>query len=257
MIKKGYYKRCTERNCRRRGLLLHVKTNFFSSKTGRFNSRATCKECFMLRHGKKMEMQRKRRGYLNKVLPNTLTDNEEVLIRQQFQGKCALSWVVDDVVLDHFVPLSWEESVIDFGLGGTTYANMLPLNNTINKSKSAENPFEWIKKARTKFNIDLEAWNAVVKYLADKHQMSVVDFESKVNECYFYISARRSVEWLNEVLRDKKRKPYGCIKGLLSKGINIEIAVDEFGSTKAKEYIKSLEGKNEIKRMKENLRTQI
>jgi hypothetical protein len=43
------------------------------------------------------------------------------------------------------------------------------------------------------------------------------------------------------------------IKGLLKKGINVEVAINVFGIIKAKEFIGSPEAVQEIKKMKERL----
>jgi hypothetical protein len=241
-IVKNYgtiYKRCREPKCRRRNLLLSLN-NFYSHKGGRFGKRAICKECYHIRYGAKIEEYKNRRQNHLKSLPNNLTLEQEQQIRLTFDNRCALSGKKENVSLDHFVPLSWGSISHKFGIGGNTYENMLPLNIYLNKSKSSHNPFEWIKDASIKHDIEVQKWNEAVRYIAEKHQISPIDFENRVNQCHLYILARSIVFRLNKVIALPRRNPpLNMLRWMLAKGINTNVAIEKFGNKRVKEFIKN------------------
>jgi hypothetical protein len=127
------------------------------------------------------------------------------------------------------------------------------LNKTLNKSKSSENPFQWIEGAKSKFNIDMSEWNEAVDYIANKHDMSPTEFQNRVNECFNCLSVKRAIKYLNKLLNMNKRPPYFYINTILKQGINIEIAVELFGNKKAKQFIKVDETVNYIRKVKEKM----
>jgi hypothetical protein len=250
--KMNKFKRCGERTCKRRNILLSI-SNFYKHKGSKYGRRAICKECYHKRYDKNIEAQSRRRKYLLQSLPNTLTEEQREQVRKDFNYTCAITKQKENVQLDHFVPLSWGKLAIEYGIGGTTYANMLPLNKTLNKSKSSENPFEWIEGAKTKFNIDMSVWNKAVEYIANKHDISPAEFQNRVNECFNHLSVKRVIKYLNKLLNMNKRPPYFYVNSLLKQGINIEVAVEKFGNKKAKQFLKVEETQNYIKKAKEKL----
>jgi hypothetical protein len=250
--KMNKFKRCGERTCKRRNILLSI-SNFYKHKSSKYGRRAICKECYHKRYDKNIEAQNRRRKYLIQSLPNTLTEEQREQVRKDFNYTCAITKRKENVQLDHFVPLSWGKLAIEYGIGGTTYANMLPLNKTLNKSKSSENPFEWIEGAKTKFNIDMSVWNKAVEYIANKHDISPAEFQNRVNECFNHLSVKRVIKYLNKLLNMNKRPPYFYVNSLLKQGINIEVAVEKFGNKKAKQFLKVEETQNYIKKAKEKL----
>jgi hypothetical protein len=243
-------KLCNDKNCRRKNQLLNIDTEFYTQRGGRYGKRAMCKECFHKRYSKcERVATQKRKNRL--MLNNTLTDEEEILVRADFDCKCALSRKGEDVELDHFVPLSWGKAASDLGIGGTTYTNLLPLHTTLNKSKSSENPFEWISKARDMHSIDDLLWNKAVEYIAGKNNMTVEEYKNKVNECHKIILAKAFVQVVRKRMKYKRiRSLSPVIKSALKKGINIEVAVERYGSTLVKRHFNSQEVYEEIKRIK-------
>ncbi|MGD6849612.1 hypothetical protein [Rossellomorea aquimaris] len=246
-------KACTDVNCRRKNQPLNIVTEFYAHKGGRYGRRAICKECYHKRYGKTEQIAKKKREF-RLSLNNTLTEEEEELTMRDFEGKCALSGKTEGIELDHFVPLRWTEEALELGIGGTTFKNTIPLHTDLNKSKSSENPFEWISKARDRHSIDDLLWSKAVDYIASKNDMTVEEYKNKVNECHNIILAK---EFVQAFLRRMKYKRIGIlssvIKGALEKGINIELAVERYGSTLVKNHFSSEEVCEEIKRLKRRM----
>lgn len=106
-------------------------------------------------------------------LPNTLTEEELEKTLKKFNYKCSLS-DNEEYGLEHFIPLSW-------GFGGTTFENIVPMNEKINSSKGNKNPFEWIK---TRDDIDKKKWNKLIKYLAKINDLTVEEYKNFVTDYY-------------------------------------------------------------------------
>lgn len=246
---------CRDVNCRRKGQLLDL-ADFYLSKVGFLGRRATCKECHKKRYGPTMQKASQKRGGRKKNLPNTLTSDEKENIYSHFDSRCALTKKEEDLQLDHFVPLAWGIHVLEYGIGGTTYANMLPLNLKVNIAKGQLNPFEWIVTATKKFDIEMKEWEEVIKYIATKHELSVVQFQSKVNSCYSMVLVERSIELL-ETRCGYKNPPYYLIDSFLEKGINIKVAVKHFGNQAAHTFIEDEKTRRYIKEAKKSLTLKI
>ncbi|MGD7025254.1 hypothetical protein ACQCVK_22255 [Rossellomorea vietnamensis] len=123
----------------------------------------------------------------------------------------------------------------------------------LNKSKSSENPFRWIERAKVKFHIAEEDWNKVVSYIAEQHKMSTTEFESRVNECCKKISIKRHFKKLNKVFAtatEIRRKPYPQVRHILGEGVIFEVALERYGTKKTKNFFESAEGKEMIKDIK-------
>ena len=253
VIKEKQSKYCSEPRCRRKGQLLDLE-EFYRSKVGKYGRRAICKECYRERHGINMKLSSRRRNESKKNLPNTLTKSKEEIILRDFKHKCAITGSTENVQLDHFIPLSWRTVPLKYGLGGTTYANMIPLSRTVNYSKNANNPFLWIQEAERRFDIDNQKWSEVVRYVANKHNMSQFDFQRIVNQCYAEYVTSRGIDRLNSLLiTPNKRPPYNTLRYLLKQGVNLNVAVEKYGNDQAKQFINNSETVLQIKKMKNAL----
>ena len=228
-------KTCRDVNCRRKGELLDLD-DFYPSKMGFMGRRATCKECHKKRYGPTMQRASQKRKIRKGSLPDTLTSSEAENVCAYFDSCCALTRKEEDLQLDHFIPLAWGVHALEYEIGGTTYANMLPLNQKVNIAKGHLNPFEWIVTATKQFDIEMKVWEEVIKYIATKHELSVVQFQSKVNSCYSMVLVERSIELL-EIRCGYKNPPYYLIDSFLEKGINIKLAVERFGNAAALTFI--------------------
>ncbi|AJI20743.1 HNH endonuclease [Priestia megaterium] len=93
---------------------------------------------------------------------------------EHFDHKCAITGKKENLEIDHFIPLST-------GHGGTHSGNLAPLNASINQSKAFLNPFEWIKGRSDK---EKEAFNKLVKYLANLNNLTVFEFKVYVYWCF-------------------------------------------------------------------------
>lgn len=246
------FKRCSELSCRRRNMLLSLNC-YYKHSGSRYGRRAICKDCFHKKYGDKYEKYRTRRNKnLNHQIP--LTDVEIMKIREAFHHKCAITGEEEEVSLDHFVPLSWGDIAIEYGIGGNTYANMLPISIFLNKSKSYYNPFEWFSKAAPKHNLDVQKWNDAVEYVANKHKMTSSDYERRVNECAIQVKTRSSIYSLNKAINQNRFKPpYYLLRHLLQKGVVLEVAVQKYGYKKTKQFLKGKEVESYIDNYKVEL----
>lgn len=252
MNEETNFKYCSDPNCSRSNVLLSLD-NFYKHQSSKLRRRSICKECFHNKYGNKYKGYNESRMKYRKLQSN-LTAEEERMIRNTFDNKCAITVQKEDVSLDHFVPLSWGKIAKDFGIGGDTYANILPLNIFLNKSKSGNNPFLWIKDARYKFNINMNRWKEAVNYIAGKHGMTPLDFEILVNQCYEQIMVKKAIKALNERLyKTRKNPPYSILRYILRLGININVAVDKYGNTKAKQLVRNEQIVEYLNRMKKTL----
>lgn len=109
-----------------------------------------------------------------KYLPNLLTKKELQQIRDS--TACELTGQVDDLTVDHFIPLGW-------GHGGVYLGNIFSLGRKLNSSKSNINPFKWITKPEVSEIIDVTRWNALIQRLAKDNDLTIVEFENYVNWC--------------------------------------------------------------------------
>lgn len=120
-----------------------------------------------------------RRARIN-ALPNDVTKKDIDAILLRFRGMCALSDSAD-VALDHFIPIS-------SGFGGTTVKNLIPLDKSLNASKSDNNPFEWFEENKERLNLDETRFMSAVYYLAEMNDMSYDEFKAYVYTCFSDIS---------------------------------------------------------------------
>ncbi|WP_427050384.1 hypothetical protein [Paenibacillus sp. TC-CSREp1] len=121
----------------------------------------------------RVAVNHQRRRAMKRSLRDDYTDRQRVIILEVFDG-CALSGSRDNVHLDHFIAL-------DTGHGGTWCGNMIPLKETLNLSKGAKNPFEWVK-GRT--DIDLTRFWLAVDILAAVNEMTREEYVLYVYFCY-------------------------------------------------------------------------
>lgn len=108
-------------------------------------------------------------------LPIPMTDKELERIYEIFDEKCALSKSIN-INCEHFIPVSW-------GHGGTYVGNVYLLSQSLNYSKGNLNPFKWIKRPNIKKTINQKEWKSLIKYLAAKNKMTMVEFEQYVYWC--------------------------------------------------------------------------
>jgi hypothetical protein len=107
-------------------------------------------------------------------LPNTLTEENIVEVKSYFNNTCPLSGDIDNLVIDHFIPLNT-------GKVGTIPENIIPLSHSLNSSKKDANPFEWIK---TRPEISYDKFERVVEYLSEKMEMDVSEYKEFVYKCF-------------------------------------------------------------------------
>lgn len=116
--------------------------------------------------------RRKRKALIRGSVIN-FSENEYENVMNHFGGKCAITGSTD-IHMDHFIPIST-------GYGDTVIGNMIPLDASLNLSKNASNPFEWIKNRN---DIDLKRFEDVVFYLANLNGLTVAEYEAHVYNCF-------------------------------------------------------------------------
>lgn len=236
-MEKIFTRECNNKTCKRRNEQIPLE-EFYELKKGKYGRRAICKKCYHLLYGKHISRASEKRKRLSKKLPNTLTEEQKELLYKRFNNTCALSHKKESVTLDHFIPISWGKIPLEYNIGGTTYENSLPLDKDINISKNAHNPFGWIKKAHETQNISMNTWNEVVRYMAYKNRLTVEAYENAVSACYEKVCVKRSIKSIRLRVNRNGVVNLNFIKQLLKRGINIEIAVDLYGSKKIKDFFK-------------------
>ncbi|MBM7633846.1 hypothetical protein [Geomicrobium sediminis] len=91
-----------------------------------------------------------------------------------FNGKCPLTGDTEDLSVDHFIPIST-------GHGGTYSGNIVVISKSMNLRKGNKNPFLW---ADTLKDEEIQGFIRMVRYLADKNNMSPEEFKDYVEGCF-------------------------------------------------------------------------
>ncbi|PEM65318.1 hypothetical protein CN613_25580 [Bacillus pseudomycoides] len=128
-------------------------------------------------------LKNKRRAFVHE-LPFNLTDYSELLNKQE--SRCPLSGFTNTLHLEHFIPLS-------IGHGGTTFENCYYMDGSLNISKNAHNPFEWIKTQPIEYQDRFHS--ILVPMLAARNEMTVEEFTEYVYWCF---DNPRTIEDLQE-----------------------------------------------------------
>ncbi|MEK3887261.1 hypothetical protein [Bacillus sp. FSL K6-3431] len=102
-----------------------------------------------------------------------LTNEQRAQILERFKYRCPITDSLN-IHMDHFIP-------VKTGYGDTIVSNLIPLDKTLNLSKGAKNPFEWVKE---RGDIDLKRFESVVFYLAELNGLSPEEYEAHVYNCF-------------------------------------------------------------------------
>lgn len=205
---------------------------------------------------KKNHTRKLREKCLNEI-PNTLRWRQAELVLSTFKNSCALTGKSSNVQLDHFIPVNWGKIVRKYGIGGTTYANMIPLDRSINASKSSMNPSIWFETYHKRHGISIEKWNYAVRYIADKHKMAVSDYINRVNACYSEIIATKWIAEINSKIEADGKVHLVYIDRALRNNLNITVVVGVFGSSKTKDYFRSNQGLELLRERKEDFQSRL
>ncbi|MED1801996.1 hypothetical protein [Brevibacillus porteri] len=191
------------------------------------------KPYFLKELGAAMKSNYKREQILKEV-PNSLSQNEVELILNHFKNECALTGKYHQVSLDHFIPLNWGSTAHKYAIGGNTYANIIPLDRSINSSKNAHNPFIWFERYGEKHGISIERWHSAIQYIAEKHGMSVFEYKNRVYACYSEILAVRWITHVNSRIELGASIHFVDIRNALIMNLNIPVVVETLGSIETK-----------------------
>lgn len=112
-----------------------------------------------------------------KLLRDDLSAEQYKGVMAFFGDRCALTGSSDDVTLEHFIPMS-------LGHGGSYVGNVYPATGSLNYSKSASNPFDWVMREDVKEKVDMYLWDQLITYLAGTNGMGKSEFIEFVNWCF-------------------------------------------------------------------------
>ena len=97
--------------------------------------RATNNRLWKAANMEKMRVYRQTRRARKENLPSSLTVEEWINIKAEFENRCAYCGKDTPLTQDHFIPLSKH--------GEYTRDNIIPACPSCNNGKNASNPFEW------------------------------------------------------------------------------------------------------------------
>ena len=140
-------------------------------------------------HPEQARLYYQTRRSMKKALPNTLTHEQWLEMLVKYKCKCPITKKTEDINMEHFIALNT-------GHGGTFIGNIYPMNGSLNSSKNAQNPFEWLKQLTKE---QQNNYKKVIKRLAKVNGMTYNDFKDYTYWCY---DNPRTVE---QVIEDNKR----------------------------------------------------
>lgn len=152
-------------------------------KYGYFGVKGTCKDCIKnlgkswnkrnYARYRELMIQRfaKRRALdLHLGYDFSVKENEKI-----FGTTCVLTGDTD-IAYDHFVPLNW-------GHVGSYNRNMYPLNQRLNSSKWAHNPFDWFEDNYERFGLISRKFDDLVTTLAELNGLTTDEYRDFVYWC--------------------------------------------------------------------------
>lgn len=118
----------------------------------------------------KVAKRNAKRQAVKRNLPN------ESLEKYSFDT-CEVTGATNNVHIEHMIPLDW-------GHGGTYFANCYSMEGSTNKSKGNRNPFEWYELHGERFGITIEAWSDLIEDMANRNRMDTSEYVRFVNWCF-------------------------------------------------------------------------
>lgn len=182
--------------------------DFYTHSTGTGGRLPYCRVC-KYRRGLK-EYEANKQGYIRrskrsghrrranmKHLPCEWSEIEESSVLRSFHHKCALTNSDETlgIDMDHVIPLS-------IGHGGTYVGNVIPLGQSINRSKNAGNIFDWFEANRQRFELDQSRFDSLVAKLAEQNGLTSEEFREYTDWCF------ANPRDLTQIKRDNARYGY-------------------------------------------------
>jgi hypothetical protein len=138
------------------------------TKDGKHSSCRTCERKYFKVYDNSprgRERFERRKRLEEEVIQTELAYHE--FVRDYFNRRCAITGAMEDIVLDHLIPLSW-------GSYGNEQGNLIPVSSTFNKIKRSRSIFDVIEeqdpKARERF------YSSVLPFVARENDMSVEEY---------------------------------------------------------------------------------
>ncbi|GAB6558114.1 hypothetical protein bcgnr5378_06680 [Bacillus cereus] len=125
----------------------------------------------------KHKLLSQRRLARQKMLPDTLTEEQLITVMKKYNGSCCLTGINEDVTIDHVVPLFT-------GHGGTIYENVIPLTRKLNSSKQEKNIFEWAELLHEYYGFTMERFYEVIQEVAERNNMTIDEYKTYYFSCF-------------------------------------------------------------------------
>ena len=164
-------KRCT--NCRVWKPFEREFRIFKRNPDGRFHHCTKCERGYFSKYDRSEKGRERfvRRAKLEAgVIPAPPGYHE--YIRDFFDNRCAITGERGDVVLDHFIPLSW-------GCVGNEQGNLIPITSELNKVKRNRNVFDVVEGLPAEHQHRF--YSRVLPWIAEENDMSVAEYFDHVN----------------------------------------------------------------------------
>lgn len=118
------------------------------------------------------------------LLPSDLPLNKLTNVYDRYGDICMLTYEVEDISIDHFIPIIW-------GHGGNIWGNLYPLCKRLNLSKKDANPFEWVLMPQIARTIYWYLWEDLINLIAKENELSV---EELIEYVYWCEENKRTLE---------------------------------------------------------------
>lgn len=136
-----------------------------------------------------------RRRSLKRILLSEWTVEHEEQILSKFNVSCALTQSLEDIHIDHAIPLAW-------GHGGSYVGNMIPLSAALNLSKNDAHLYVWFETNRQRFNLDRARFNVMTAIIAEQNGLTSEEYRAYYDWCY---ANQRTI---NDICADNERYRY-------------------------------------------------
>ncbi|PGZ62151.1 hypothetical protein COE58_10440 [Bacillus cereus] len=134
-------------------------------------------ENWIKKNPEKYKLLSQRRLARQKMLPDTLTEEQLITVMEKYNGSCCLTGNKEDVTIDHVVPLFT-------GHGGTIYENVLPLTRKLNSSKQEKNIFEWAELLHEYYGFTMDRFYEVIREVAERNNMTIEEYKTYYYSCF-------------------------------------------------------------------------
>lgn len=125
----------------------------------------------------KVQKKVKQRKLRERLASNAIPLKDKAKLLKLYDYSCALTGTKNDIQIDHIIPLTT-------GHSSNNFDNILPLNKSLNASKSDRNIFEWAIETHEFFGFKLEHFYEVMTEVASRSEMNLFEYKNYVTWCH-------------------------------------------------------------------------